>query len=45
MSVCCLQDESTALHLACQGGHVDVVKLLLDSHADIDAADKVRVVV
>ena len=29
--------QSTALHYACAGGHVDSVQLLLDKRADVSA--------
>ena len=30
----------TGLHEACQGGHVEVVELILDYIGDVDVADK-----
>ena len=35
------QDGDTALYIACQEGHVKVVKLLLDRGADIEAKTNV----
>ena len=37
------QQKNTALHLAAQYGHQRVVKLLLDSGADTDVTNVVRV--
>jgi ankyrin repeat protein len=37
-----VQDGFTALIVSAQNGHVEVVRLLLDSRADIHAANKVR---
>lgn len=31
--------QSTPLHLACRGGHYDIVKYLVGAHADIDATN------
>ena len=36
-----LQDGSTALHHACNNGHVEVVKLLISNNADVAATDNV----
>ena len=36
-----LQYGWTALHLACNNGHVEVVKLLMSNNADISATDDV----
>ena len=36
-----LKDGSTALHEACNNGHVKVVKLLMSNNADISATTKV----
>lgn len=33
-------DRRTALHLACVEGHIEIVKILLDAGADIDAEDR-----
>ena len=35
------QDSFTALHLAAEKGHIEVVRLLLDRHANIEAVDMV----
>ncbi len=39
---CALQDGTTALQMAGQNGHAEVVQLLLDSQADANLADEVR---
>ena len=36
-----LQFGYTALHWACRGGHVEVVKLLMSNNADISATNNV----
>ena len=36
-----LQNENTALIKSASGGHIDVVKLLLDKTADVNEANKV----
>ena len=36
------QDGQTALMLASDGGHIDVVQLLLSSGAQVDLQDEVR---
>jgi len=36
-----LQDGKTALMRACAGGHLSVVRLLVNNGADIDATDTV----
>ena len=36
-----LQDHRTPLHIAARWGDTDVVKVLLDAGADIDAKDEV----
>jgi len=36
-----LQEGKTALILAAQGGHAEVVKVLLEGKADVDAKDTV----
>ena len=48
MKCCCyyidillLQANSTALHYACIGGHVEIVKFLISNNADISAANVV----
>ena len=38
----CSQDGVTALHLACLGGHDQVVDLLLQAGASVDQKAKVR---
>ena len=44
MTVCfCPQDGWTALHLAAQEGKVDVVRLLTESHAQVNIQTKVHV--
>ena len=35
------QDDQSALHKAAEGGHVEIVKLLLDKGANIEATDRV----
>ena len=35
------QDGKTALHLAAEQGHVDVVQTLIGAHADLNQQDKV----
>ena len=40
---CISQDGQTALHLASNSHHTDVVKLLVDSGAQIDNKDKVSI--
>ena len=40
---CNLQDENTALHVACYRGHDSLVKLLIDAHADLGIANKVSI--
>jgi hypothetical protein len=37
----CASDGCTALHAATQGGHEDVIQLLLDSNAIVDAVSAV----
>lgn len=39
-----LQDGCTALYLASENGHVEVVKLLLQKHADVNVCKEVRTV-
>lgn len=39
-----MQTGATALHLACIQGHVEVVHLLIQAHANINKQDKVRIV-
>ena len=36
----CVQERSTPLHLACDGGHLDVVQVLLDNDALTHVEDK-----
>ena len=36
-----LQDHQTPLHWAAMRGHTDVVKLLIEKGADVNAKDKV----
>ena len=36
MYVVCIQDEWTALHVACQNGHDDTVKILMRAKADLN---------
>ena len=38
-----MQDERTAFHLAARNGHLDVVTLLLDRAADVNARDVVSI--
>ena len=37
-----MQDGATALHVASEGGHVEVVKLLLQNNAVVNMQDNVR---
>jgi hypothetical protein len=34
------KDDTAGLHMACEDGHVECVRLLLDSNADVQAQDK-----
>ena len=36
-----LQDHNTPLHRAAAGGHTDIVKILIEKGADVNAKDKV----
>ena len=36
------QDDSTALQAACEGGHTEIAKTLLQHGADVNAKDMVR---
>ena len=38
-----MQIDKTALHFAAQRGHLDVVTLLLDRAADVNAKDSVSI--
>ena len=40
-----LQDRKQLLHYACEGGHLEVVQLLLGNGAAVDAVDKVLLLV
>ncbi len=40
-AMCCLQDGSTALHVAAREGHDALIPLLLQAGADANATDKV----
>ena len=40
-SLSCMQRGNTALMLASEGGHLDVVKELLKAQADVNAQDEV----
>jgi ankyrin repeat protein len=42
--VSCLQNENTALHFACEGGHAEVVSVLLSAGAMVDARGEVSAV-
>ena len=37
-----IQNHQTPLHLAAKGGHTDIVQLLIDKGADINAKNEVR---
>lgn len=37
------QEGSTALHLACRDGHLDVIKTIMSRGGDINAVNSVRV--
>jgi len=37
-----VQDGKTALHLAAEHGHTNVVQLLIEAQADLDLQDKVH---
>ena len=37
-----VQDGQTALYISCDKGHVAVVQLLLQKHADVSICEKVR---
>lgn len=39
--VACWQLDSTAMHWACRGGHLDVVKMLQEKGANLNSKDKV----
>ena len=41
-SVLCLQDGTTALHMAAEQGRVDVVRLLIDAEAQVNIQAKVH---
>lgn len=36
------QDERTALHWACSGGHAEIAETLLKASADVNVVDEVR---
>ena len=38
-----IQDGSTALHVACQNGHLKVAETLITAHASVNAQTKVSV--
>jgi ankyrin repeat protein len=40
----CLQEERIPLHIACLGGHVEVISVLLAAGAAVEAQDKVSAV-
>ena len=42
MHIVVIQDGSTALYMAAQNGHREVVELLLQHGADVNAEDEVR---
>ena len=43
LTVSCLQDGWTALHLAAQEGKVDVVRLLIDAEAQVNIQTEVYI--
>ena len=43
MIVCCIQDGSTPLHLACVSGLKDVALMLIERGANTTEKDRVRV--
>ena len=40
-STCAFQDNKTALHLACERGHLQVVQSLVGHGADVNCSDTV----
>ena len=44
MYLLCFKDGLTALHLAADGGHYECVKVLLESHCDVNGQSNVQFV-